>query len=442
MFRKAQLTAALASATLAATLATTAGCLSTGTGTPNRPTIDLTGRTVEVAATWSGTEQKNFEAVLNEFARRTNATVKFTSGGNDLPVLLNSRLAGGAPPDVAFIPQPGVVAELARRGVLKEITGDAADAVNANFSEAWRQLGVIDGRLYGVYFKVANKSVIWYRTDKFTDAGVAPPRTWNDLKKVSATLVDSGITPMVAAGGDGWVLTDWFENAYLRIGGSERYDKLAKHEIAWTDPTVVQTLQLLADYWRTPKTVQGGPSGAVQVTFTQAIADVFGERPISAMLYEGDFVASEINKLNKVKVGDGARFFDWPSINGSLPAVVTAGDQAVAFKDTAQTNALMAFLASPDAARIMAGKGGFMSANKNLDASAYPDDTTRALATSVVNAEVLRFDLSDLTPQAFGGGTGAHMWVLLQDFLSKPVAAADMAQRLEDAATKDFGSSG
>ena len=208
MFRKAQLTAALASAALAAMLATTAGCLSTGTGTPNRPTIDLTGRTVEVAATWSGTEQKNFEAVLNEFARRTNATVKFTSGGNDLPVLLNSRLAGGAPPDVAFIPQPGVVAELARRGVLKEITGDAADAVNANFSEAWRQLGVIDGRLYGVYFKVANKSVIWYRTDKFTDAGVAPPRTWNDLKKVSATLVDSGITPMVAAGGDGWVLTD------------------------------------------------------------------------------------------------------------------------------------------------------------------------------------------------------------------------------------------
>ena len=104
------------------------GCVP-DTTRPEGSAVDLTGRTVEVAATWSGTEQENFEAVLDEFTKRTGATVKYTSGGNDLPVLLNSRLAGGAPPDVAFIPQPGVVAEFARRGVLKEITGAAADAV-------------------------------------------------------------------------------------------------------------------------------------------------------------------------------------------------------------------------------------------------------------------------------------------------------------------------
>jgi alpha-glucoside transport system substrate-binding protein len=121
--------------------------------------------------------------------------------------------------------------------------------------------------------------------------------------------------------------------------------------------------------------------------------------------------------------------------------VVTAGDQAVAFKDNPETRALMTFLASPDAAEIMASHGGFMSANRNLDPAAYPDDTSRSLASAVVNAEVLRFDLSDLTPQAFGGGTGAHMWVLLQDFLSTPVSPADMAQRLEQAAVRDFGSS-
>jgi alpha-glucoside transport system substrate-binding protein len=423
-----------------AALVAAAGC---GVPDPSRPgetLIDLRGKTVEVAATWSGTEQENFEAVLNEFARRTGATVRYTSGGNDLPVLLNSRLAGGAPPDVAFIPQPGVVAEFARRGVLKELTGNAATAVRANFSSAWQSLGTVDGRLYGAYFKVANKSVIWYRTDKFAEAGVQPPTTWEELKQVSRTLSDAGITPIVAAGGDGWVLTDWFENVYLRVGGPEKYDQLARHEIPWTDPTVVQTLQLLADYWRTPKFVQGGPKGAVQVTFTQSIADVFGENSRTAMLFEGDFVASEIKELNKVQVGDGAKFFDWPAINGSQPAVVTAGDQAVAFKDTLEANTLMAFLASPDAAKIMARNGGFISANKNLDPSAYPDDTTRALAASVVNAQTLRFDLSDLTPQAFGGGSNAHLWVLLQNFLSEPISAAAMAEQLEDAAMRDFGS--
>jgi alpha-glucoside transport system substrate-binding protein len=203
----------------------------------------------------------------------------------------------------------------------------------------------------------------------------------------------------------------------------------------------VASLKLLGDYWRTPKMVQGGPSGAVQITFTQSSADVFGEKPKSVMLPEGDFVVPEINKLGKEKVGQTVKFFNWPSINGSEPAVVTAGDQAVALKDTDGAKALIAYLASPEAAQIIAAKGGFISANKNLAASVYPDDTTRQLAAAVVTAQLLRFDLSDLTPQAFGGNSSAHLWVLLQDFLSKPIEAATLAQQLEDAAKKDFGSS-
>jgi ABC-type glycerol-3-phosphate transport system substrate-binding protein len=403
-----------------------------GTGT------DLSGQTLEVAAVWSGTEQKNFQAVLDAFTERTKATVKYTTGGNDLPVLLNSRIAGGSPPDVALIAQPGVVAELAGRGAVKELTGDAAAAVNANYSDAWKQLGTIDGKLYGAYFKVANKSVIWYRQDAFDSAGVQPPATWDELKTTSQTLADAGTTPMAVAGGDGWVLTDWFENVYLRVGGPDNYDKLSRHELPWTDPTVVETLTLLADYWRTRGLIQGGPSGAVQVTFTQSIADVFGEKPKSAMLFEGDFVGAEITGLGKMTVGQEAKFFNFPSVKNSPAAVVTAGDQAVALKDTPAAMAFMAFLASPEAADIMTAKGGFISANKNGNLDTYTDPTTRQLAEAVINAEQLRFDMSDLTPQAFGGNTSAHMWVLLQDFLSKGTSPQETAQKLEDAAKQDF----
>jgi ABC-type glycerol-3-phosphate transport system substrate-binding protein len=409
------------------TLQTAAGCDTRR----DSPPFDL-----EVAATWSGAEQSNFEAVLHEFTRRTNVRVRYTSGGNDLPLMLNSRLLGGAPPDVALIPQPGVVAEFAQRGVLTELTSDAAAAVKRNYSPFWQQLATINGRLYGLFFKVANKSVIWYRTDSFAEAGAEPPQTWKDFEQVSQALTDAGITPMVAAGADGWVLADWFSNAYLRIGGPTNYDKLSKHQIHWTDPTVVRTLELLEEYWRTPRFIQGD---AVQETFTQAIADVFGERPTSAMLFEGDFVVSEIDRLNTVKVGDGARFFDWPAIHGSPPAVITAGDQAVMFRTTPESNALMAFLASPDAAAVMASHGGYLSANMHMDMSAYPDDITRRLASEVVqNAPMLRFGLSDLAPMAFGGSTSAHMWVLLQKFISSTISPAEMAQKLEDAAAIDF----
>jgi ABC-type sugar transport system, periplasmic component len=407
------------------------------------PTLgDLRGRTLHVIATWSGAEQDNFRAVLDEFERRTHATVQYTSGGSDLAVLLNSQIAGGQPPHVAVIPQPGVVAELARRGVLVPLRGATADAVRRNFSPTWQDLGTVDGHLYGLYFKVANKSVIWYRADAFEEAGVTPPSTWDDLIEVSRTLVEAGITPMATGGADGWVLTDWFENAYLRIAGPERYDALARHEIPWTDPTVVQTLTLLADYWRTPRYVYGGAAGATQVTFTQAVAEVFGSRPSSAMLFEGDFVASEIHALDRVTIGEDARFFPWPSVAGSPSSVVVAGDQAVALRDTPETHALMTFLASPEAAQIMASRGGFLSVNRNLDPAYYPDDTTRALAAAVADASLLRFDLSDLTPQAFGGGSSAHMWVLLQNFLADEMSPIEVAQRLEDAASRDFKDNG
>jgi ABC-type glycerol-3-phosphate transport system substrate-binding protein len=397
----------------------------------------LAGHTVEVAAIWTGAEQANFRAVLDVFERRTGATVRYTSGGDDLPALLNSRLAGGAPPDVALLGQPGVVAQLARRGALTALPDPAAQAVEENYSPVWRELGEVDGTLYGVYFKVANKSVIWYESRAFDEAGVGPPTTWPELAATTRTLADAGAGTMALPGADGWVLTDWFENAYLRLAGPVRYDQLARHEIRWTDPSVVETLRLLRDYWTSDRALQGGPAGALQLEYTQAVADVFGARQKSAMLFEGDFVATEINRLGTVVVGDRARAFDWPSIDGSAPAVVVAGDQAVVLTDSPAAMALVRFLASPEAAHVAVSAGGFLSANRNLPLSAYPDPVIREMAESMVDARLLRFDLSDLAPQAFGGGTSSSMWRLLQDFL----ATGDperTARLLEAAAQRDF----
>jgi len=424
---------------LAATLAA-AGC-GGGRATPAASSsstgVNLNGQSLEVIGEWTGAEQAAFQAVLDGFSQKTGAKVTYTSGGNNVNVLLNSRLSGGAPPDVALIPQPGVVAQYAAKGQLKELTGDTAAAVSANFSDAWKQLGTIDGKLYGVFFKVANKSVVWYRTDNFTSAGVQPPATWDDLVKVSKTLTDSGVTPMAIPAGDGWPVTDWFENIYLRVAGRDKYNQLTSHQIPWTDPTVVQSLQLLGSYVSAANNIE---KGAGQLTFTQSVADVFGEKPKAAMLYEGDFVAGEITKLGKAKVGTDAKFFNFPSTNGSAPAVEVAGDEAVQFKDSPAAAALMAYLASADAAKIWAGKGGFLSANKNLDPTAYPDDITRQLADAVVKSQVAVFDMSDQTPQAFGGQTAADEWKLLTDFVSNPANPAGTATALEAAAVKDYGS--
>ena len=58
---------------------------------------------------WSGVEQRNFQRVLRAFTRQTGVTVSYTSAGYSVPVFLRARLAAGRLPDVAFLPQPGLL---------------------------------------------------------------------------------------------------------------------------------------------------------------------------------------------------------------------------------------------------------------------------------------------------------------------------------------------
>ncbi|WP_026212653.1 ABC transporter substrate-binding protein [Longispora albida] len=400
----------------------------------------LKGQTIEVAAVWSGDEQTKFFKVLDTFAKKTGATVSYSSTGNDIAAVLGSKISGGKPPDIAVLPQPGLLTDLAKRGSLKPVSSGTKTAVEKNYAPIWKQLGTgADGQLYGVWLKAANKSLVWYRPDSFTAAGVQPPSTWDDFTKNLKTLSEAGTPPLSVGGGDGWVLTDWFENVYLRVAGAQMYDKLARHEIPFTDPTVVETLRLLGELWGAPGMIPGGPAAALQVKFEQSVTQVFGDTPKASVVYEGDFVATNIQKETRAKVGETAKFFDFPSIKGSKPSVVGGGDVAVALKDSKGGQALLEWLAGPEAAGIWAKQGGFLSPNRNLDTSTYPDATTKALGVAIIKAgDEFRFDMSDLAPSAFGGTPGSGEWKILQEFLANPSDVAGTAAKLEAAAASAY----
>ncbi len=77
-------------------------------------------------------------------------------------------------------------------------------------------------------------------------------------------------------------------------------------------------------------------------------------------------------------------------------------------KDTPQSEALLKYLASPDAGTIWAHLGGFTSPNKKVSLSVYPDDISRAAAKGVIDAgSNVAYDMSDQAPAAFGGTAGS-----------------------------------
>ncbi|MEV5955865.1 ABC transporter substrate-binding protein [Streptomyces sp. NPDC051987] len=414
------------------------------TSTTEKSTVTLpklNGTTLEVAAVWTGQEQKNFKQVLAEFEKRTGAKVTFVPAQDPIINFLGSKIAGGQPPDIALLPQPGAIKQAVQKGWAKPLDADTLTEVQKNYSQGWQDIGKVGGKQYGVYYKAANKSLIWYNAKVFENAGAKEPKTWQDLLTTAQAVYDSGVTPFSVGGADGWTLTDWFENVYLSQAGPQKYDQLAQHKIKWTDPSVKQALTTLAQVWGKKGYVAGNASGALQTEFPASVTQTFtgGDQPKAAMVYEGDFVQVNIGET-KAKVGTDAKVFPFPAVGSTAP-VVSGGDAAVVFKDSKGAQALAKFLASPDAATIQAKLGGYLSPNKNVADSAYPNEVQRTIAKSLIaSGDDFRFDMSDQAPQAFGGTPGKGEWKDLQDFLQNPTDVAGTQAKLEKDAAAAYGS--
>jgi len=428
-------------ATLAA-LAVAAGCGggssdSGSSGGSAGSTSNISG-SISVMGVWSGPEQAAFQKVIDGFTEENpNVKVSYTSAGDQLPTQLSTAVEGGNPPTVAFVAQPGLIKDFVTKGAVKPIDY-AAEDVKTNLGESAYQIGSVNGKLYGVLYKAANKSLVWYNVKAFNDAGVQAPKTWDDFINNAATLKASGV-PAYSVGVDvGWPVTDWFENIYLSQAGPDMYDKLAAHEIPWTDPSVKQALTTMAQVFKDSSNIVGGTNGALQTDFPTSAANVFTDPPKGAQIMEGDFVPGSVKTT--LKPVEGYNVFPFPQVGDNENVVVGGGDIAITFEDNPAVQAFMKYLTTTKAAEIWAEQGGFASLNTGLDPSVYPSQIEQTTAGVLSSASAFRFDMSDLQPAAFGATVGQGEWKIFTDFVKNPDDVDGTAQALETAAKKAYGS--
>jgi ABC-type glycerol-3-phosphate transport system substrate-binding protein len=388
---------------------------------------------------WTGAEAKSFGAVITAFNKTyPNVTVKYKPVGNNIPTVLATAVAGGHPPDMADIAQPGLVKQFAEQGKLANI--DYAKAsMKANFAPVWSQLGTIKGHLYGIVFKASNKSLLWYNVPAFKSAGVTAPKTWAELQKTANTLKASGVPAYSIGASDGWTLTDLFENIYLRTFGQAKYQALTAHTIKWTDPSVKTALKTMADIVGNSGNVAGGTTGALQTGFNTSVTNAYTTPPKAAMVFEGDFVAGVILSSTKAKADTGFNVAPFPTIAPvGAKGVEVGGDTLVTFHNTPAIKAFVNFLTTADAAAAWAKLGGFATGNKKMDPSVYPDAITRSTAVPVATATAVVFDMSDQQPSSFGGTVGQGEWKIFQDFVKTPTNINGIAAALEKAAAASY----
>jgi len=399
-------------------------------------------KVVSFMTTFGGSELDALNKSLDEFTKQTGILVTVESNRQLVPVL-RTRVAGGSPPDAALVPQPGFMAELANQGVLKPLVNADGSAglvdkslLTDNYSQGFIDLGSVDGAVYGILAKANSKSTIWYKPASFKDLGVEIPTTWDELLAIQQKYVDAGKTPWSIGGGDGWPLTDWFENIYVRIAGPENYQKLfVTHEIPWTDDTVKQAFAAFKQIVSpADKTLAGGVDGTLSTDFKTAADLVFRPDAGAEMYYEGGFIGGIIAAdFPDLKPVDDYNAFLFPAVSDTYGApVVGGGDLLVAFADRPEVGEFVKWMAGKEGNTLWAQTGAIVSPNKNVDLGVY--NALGAIdANQVANATTFVFDGSDLAPSAIGSGTGA-MTIGLQNFISNPDDLDTILQTIEDAA--------
>jgi len=391
------------------------------------------GGTVNVLGTWGGDEQDSFLAMVKPFEDRTGVRVQY-EGTRDLNAILTARVQGGNPPDLAGLPGPGQMAELAKASKLVDL-GTVLDmpAMRQEYSEDWLKLGQVEGKQVGVFIKTAAKGLIWYDPKAFSAAGYQVPGTWDDLIALAQRIADSGTTPwcigLESGAASGWPGTDWLEDIVLRQSGPDVYDQWHQGKIKWSSPEIKRAWQTWGQIVADQRMVFGGRQGMLATNFGDAGNPMFTSPPRCYLHHQASFITSFFTQANpNLKAKDDYDFFGFPDIDqrhaGSLEG---AGDLFGMFKDTPQARALIQYLATPEAQAIWVKRGGAISPNKQVAVTDYPDPLSMQSAQLLIGARAVRFDASDLMPEAMNS---AFLKAIL-DYVNNPAALDSILATLD-----------
>ena len=384
---------------------------------------DLKGQKLRIDGPWGGVDKDLFNSVVAYFEAATGADVEYTGGdGFEQRVMID--VEAGSPPGIAVIPQPGLAADLAKRGKLTALPPAMGDWIKENYAagQSWVDLGTFAGpdgtkALYGLFYKVDVKSLVWYVPENFEDAGYEVPASMEDLKALTEKIVADGGTPWCIGLGSGpatgWPATDWVEDMMLRNNTPADYDAWVTNDLKFNDPKVLAAIDDFGWFAKTDANVAGGAGAVGSTDFRDSPKGLFASPPQCYMHRQASFIPSFFPE--GTVVGEDADFFYFPSYAGKDlgKPVLGAGTLFVITQDSPAAQAFMQFLESPIAHEVWMAQTGFLTPHKGVNTEVYGDPTLKKMGDVLLNADTFRFDGSDLMPGAIGAGV---FWTGMVDY--------------------------
>lgn len=401
---------------------------------------DLKGQTLTIFGPWRGEDEALAQSMLDYFREATGVDVKYSSSENyEQQIVIDTQ--AGSPPDVAILPQPGLIADLASKGHLTPLGEETKKWLLENYAagQSWVDLSTYAGKdgkkdLYAFPYKIDVKSLVWYVPENFEDSGYEVPKTMEDLKALTEQIVADGGTPwcigLGSGGATGWPATDWVEDMMLRTQPAETYDKWVTNEIPFNDPAVIGAIDEFGWFAKNDKNVDGGAAAVASADFRDSPKGLFASPPKCYLHHQASFIPSFFPE--GTVVGEDADFFymppyaDKPDLGNP---VLGAGTLAMITKDTPAARAFIEFLETPIAHEVWMAQSSFLTPLKSANKDAYANGPMKKQGEILLNATTFRFDGSDLMPGKIGAGA---FWTGMVDYVGGK-SAADVAGDIQKA---------
>ena len=433
------------------------------------------GTTVTVSSSLTGTEAERFEASVAEFEKCTGIDVEHTGTTELRSQLLNgsgadlSSSKGASPssqdnpenlPDLAIVPQPGMVAELVDTGVVHPLPNAVNSNVEAGWDRHWIQVGIHASVPYAAPLMASVKSLVWYSPDAFKKAGYEVPGTWAELeslaRKVRADHPDGSVTPWCVGASDGestgWVMTDWLEDAMLSTQGPGAYETWASHRVPVDSSGAVEALDAVDSLVLADGNVAGGRGSVISRTPEQAGADLVkgsclmlhASSSFESLFPEGTAITdagssdaaedggeSAAATASPTSKGTKVSAFVTPEADRSSDAVLVGTDYLVAFSRSDAANAVMEYLTSQDWARTRMAMGGVATAYQGVDPDLAPSDVGKRATRLLQSRETtVEMDASDSMPVGVGSSA---LWLGLSRWSTGAMTSTEALGQAESA---------
>ena len=398
---------------------------------------DFSGQTVTIFGPWLSIDAEMFRNTMAYFEAATGATVNY-SGADSFEQDIVIAIQANSAPNMAIFPQPGLAADMAARGALSPLGQEAADWMVENYAagQSWVDLGTFpnpDGEeeMFGFFYKVDVKSLVWYAPDQFDEMGYDIPETMEELLELSQQIVDDGGTPWCIGLGSGaatgWPATDWVEDIMLRLHSPEIYDQWITNELSFNSPEVIEAIETFGTFVHSDGWAQGGPEAVATTDFRDSPAGLFQIPPACYMHKQASFIPSFFPEGSVF--GEDYSFFYFPSFAGKDlgDPVLGAGTQFAITRDSEATRGLIEFLKTPIAHEVWMAQSGFLTPHSGVNLDTFRDDSLRAMNQILLDATTFRFDASDVMPGEIGAGA---FWTGMVDFVTG-TSAEDVANAVQ-----------